>query len=156
MRGSIAAVLNSFWNPHPSRKEKSFLHPLHHLMYCFLYYQRSSHPKKSLLAPPEGASTPIENCCSKDSDFGLVSNKNLVKIPLAIEAQGVIISAKCLNLSHLMTSPTKKRNPKLFNFCLIWSRRLAASFRGLNNSLAQSPGEFRWCKKMLKKRLMWV
>jgi len=54
-----AAVLNSFWSPHPVRKEKSFLHPLHHLMYCFLYYQRSSHPKKSLLAPP------IENHCTR-------------------------------------------------------------------------------------------
>jgi len=44
-------------SPHPVRKEISFFHPLHHLMYCFLYYQGSSHLKKSLLAPPGGAST---------------------------------------------------------------------------------------------------
>jgi len=52
------AVLSSFWSPHPVRKEKSFLQTLQHFMYCFLYYQRSSHPKKSLLAPLGGASTP--------------------------------------------------------------------------------------------------
>jgi len=49
---SQAAILNSFWSSHPVWKEKSFLHPLQHFMYCFLYYQRSLHPKKSLLAPP--------------------------------------------------------------------------------------------------------
>jgi len=65
-RTFISTVLNSFWSPQPVRKEKSFLHPLHHLMYCINLYkninidtvwQRSSHPKKSLLA------LPIENRC---------------------------------------------------------------------------------------------
>jgi len=42
------AFLNSCWSLHPFLKEKSFLHPLHHSMYCFLYYHRWH---QSLLAP---------------------------------------------------------------------------------------------------------
>jgi len=53
------AVLNSFWSPHPVRKEKSFLNPLHHLMYCFLYYHRWH---QCLLAPHQVPSRTPRGC----------------------------------------------------------------------------------------------
>jgi len=91
LKPSKTAVLNSFRSPHPGRKEKLFLHPLHHLLYCFLHdhrcpsivakvpktrnwvgninlatvWQRSSHPKKSLLTTLGVWAPPIENHCSK-------------------------------------------------------------------------------------------
>jgi len=41
----------------------------------------------------------------------------------------------------LVTSPQKNSNPKRKIFFSILTRRLAESAKGLNNSLAQSPGE---------------
>ena len=59
---STAAVFNSFWNPHPVRKEIIFapLAPFDVLLFVSSqrFAQRSLDPKKSLFAPPGGASIP--------------------------------------------------------------------------------------------------
>jgi len=57
-----------------------------------------------------------------------------------------------------MTSPTKKTKSKTFQFFSMQTVRLAASFEGLNSSLAQSPGELWSCKsglKMFAERGIW-
>jgi len=57
----------------------------------------------------------------------------------------------------LMTPLTKKPKSKTFQFfVLIQTRRLAASFEGLNNSLAQPACELWRCKVTKEKWLMQV
>jgi len=72
---------------------------------------------------------------SKDSNFSLVSNKNLSKIrPLALWASGQMKWAKKrLNKLHLCHS----QNTQNQNFFTLRTQRLAKSFEGLNRSLAQ-------------------
>jgi len=48
--------------------------------------------------------------------------------------------------TRFMTSLTKKRNPKTNVFFSLQARRLAESFEGFDNSLAQSTGELWSCK----------
>jgi len=48
---------------------------------------------------------------------------------------------KKTKLTLIMTSQTKRSNPKLPNVFLLETRRLSASLEGLNSSLAQSADE---------------
>jgi len=69
-------------------------------------------------------------------DYCLVSNENLVKkLALAVGAQGLMTSTKMPEPTPLMTSPSKNLKSKTFQFVKNQTRRLAASFEGLDSSL---------------------
>ena len=85
---------------------------------------------------------------AQDSNFSLVSNKNLSEIlPSSGWALGQITWAKmAINLPHLWCHPQKKQKPK--KFFGLQTRRLTESFEGLNISIAQSIGELWSCKDL--------
>jgi len=70
-------------------------------------------------------------------------------VALGIGAQGLVTWAKNAK-TYLTYDITHKKKSKTFQLKKIQTRGLAASFEGLNSSLAQSAGKLRWCKVTVK------
>jgi len=81
-------------------------------------------------------------------DYSLASNKNSgQKIPSSgWHPRPINPEQHGLKPPPLMMSPKKKRNPKLFIYFLMQTRRLATSFEGFNSSLAQWSGKLWNCQ----------